>query len=151
MLLSAVCYWVLQLHGCAGWGVSRASRSVRPASCSLSEARECCGFGQGDCLSAQCCRLRGASAWWCGTGGGSGPQRGRPDGVRAQSDSARFLAAGLEPAQWLPGSDEGKPKEKVTVNTMFKCGVYILYMLAYSAVTLSIVNLFARQKWRFFF
>lgn len=103
-----------------GRGVSWGSRSVRTASCSLSEARECCGLGQADSLSAQCCRLRGASAWWCGTGGGSGPQHGRPDGVRAQSDSARFLAADLEPAQWLPGSDEGKPNKKLFVNTRFK-------------------------------
>lgn len=57
--------------------------------------------------SAQCCvELRGASAWWCGRGGGSGPLHGQPDGATAQSDCARFLAAGLELAQWLPESVE---------------------------------------------
>lgn len=64
-------------------------------------------MGQGDSLSAQCCReFRVASAWWCETGGDSGPQRGRPDGAMALSDSFQFLAAGLAPAQWPPGSVE---------------------------------------------
>lgn len=93
-----------------GWGWW--SQSIRSA-CGLSEARECCGFGQDDDLSAQCCGdFRGASAWWCGTGEGSGLLHGRPDEVMALSGSAQFLAAGLEPAQWLPGSDEGKTKCK---------------------------------------
>lgn len=95
----------------ASWG----SWSVRTANCSLSEAQGGCGFGQGDSLSAQCCKeFRGASAWWCGTGEDSGLQRGRPDEAMAQSDFARFLAVGLAPAQWPPGSDEVKPNIKKT-------------------------------------
>lgn len=59
-------------------------------------------------LSAGCCgALRGGRAWWCGTGGGSGPLRGRPGGATARSDSARFSASSPEPAQWLPESEEG--------------------------------------------
>lgn len=57
--------------------------------------------------------LREASAGWCGTGGGSGPQRGRPCGATAPSDSALFLAASLEPAQWIPGSVETRASRHV--------------------------------------
>lgn len=96
------------------------------SACGLSEAWECCGLGQGDDLSAQYSgKLRGASTWWCGRGGGLGPLHGRPDGATAQSDSARFLATGLEPAQWLPGSDEEKQTERLTVNEIrssYTCG-----------------------------
>lgn len=74
-----------------------------------SEAQECCGFGQSDSLSAQSCGgPRGASTWWCGTGGDSGPQHGRPGGATALSDYAQFLAAGPAPARWLSGSEEEK-------------------------------------------
>lgn len=58
------------------------------------------------------CGIIGASVWWCGTGEGSGPLHGRPDEAMAPSGSARFLAAGLEPVPWLPGSVEGKTKCK---------------------------------------
>ena len=76
-------------------------------------------FLKGDALSSPIAgELREASAGWCGTGGGSGPQHGRPCGATAPSDSALFLAASLEPAQWIPGSEEPKVRicQKV-VNT----------------------------------
>lgn len=80
------------------------------SACGLSETPECLilwWFWTGDDFSAPCYgELRGAPAWWCGTEEGSGPQHGRPDGATAQSDSAQFLAASLEPAQLLPGSVE---------------------------------------------
>lgn len=123
MVISAVTEFCAEC--CSSRALQRRGVSWGSA-CGLFEARECCGFEQGDGLSAQCCgEFRGASAWWCGTGGGSGPQHGRPDGVMAPSDSAQFLAAGLEPVQWLPGSDKGKPNVKATVNARFKFGVHI--------------------------
>lgn len=55
--------------------------------------------------------FRGASALWCGTRVGSDPQRGQPDEVMAPNGCARFLAAGLEPAQLLPRSVEENKKQ----------------------------------------
>lgn len=99
---STVCYWVLLLRAAA-------PQWWRAASCGLFEALECCGPWQVGGLFAVCCgELRGAWAWWCGTGGGSGPQHGQLDGATARSDSARFSAANLAPAQWTPESEEGQ-------------------------------------------
>lgn len=94
---------------CAEWCSSKALYGPwsvgQPAAASLRHGNV--DFMDSDSLSVQCCRkLRGATAWWCATGGDSGPQHGRPDGAMALNDSARFLAAGLAPALWPPESVE---------------------------------------------
>lgn len=72
--------------------------------CGLSVASQSCGYALGG--------FRGASALWCGTRVGSDPQRGQPDEGMAPNGCARFLAAGLEPAQLLPRSVEENLKNK---------------------------------------
>lgn len=94
------------LKGGGGW-VGLGWWSLRTV-CGLYEALECCGRRHDGFPVQSGEELREASAWLCGTGGGSGPRRGRPGGAMALSDSARFLAAGLGPARWLPGSEEGR-------------------------------------------
>lgn len=99
-----VWYWAVRLRGSAGYRVGVGwVCSVFRASCVLS----CTGTLLR--LSRGRRRPRGASAWWCGTGVGSGPRPGRPGEAMAPSDFARFLASVPAPAQWLPGSGGTQP------------------------------------------
>lgn len=101
---------------CAEWCSSKAVQGQRErwGSCSVASLR--CGnanvLNRATVSLPRVLReLREATAWWCATGGDSGPQHGRPDGATALSDSAQFLAAGLAPALWPQGSENKKHKE----------------------------------------